>query len=147
MHEWCSIQWECNKLKNYTFSMHINRNENYSCWVHKYFEHVQNVCTDLLKPHAWEEHCSNRLPLSLSLLEWPGITRNDHLNKLELSIRPHLAVDSAQWDWGIKTMVTTNIIYCTSENVIILIYTIHTLVSWTKLNLVIKYPPENNISN
>ncbi len=31
------------------------------------------------------------------------MTRNDHSNKLELSIRPHSGVDLAQWDWGIST--------------------------------------------
>ncbi len=40
------------------------------------------------------------------------MTKNDHPNKLELSIRPHSGVDSAQWDWGIsikktKTMLIT----------------------------------------
>ncbi len=30
------------------------------------------------------------------------MTRNDHLNKLEWSIRPRSGVDSAQWDWGIR---------------------------------------------
>ncbi len=72
------------------------------CWVHKLYEHVHKIRTDLPKLHGWEEHCSNWLSLSLSLLEWPGMTRNDHPNKLELSIRPHSGVDSAQWDWGIK---------------------------------------------
>ncbi len=71
------------------------------CWIHKLFEQVQNFRTDLPKLHGWEEHCSNWLSLLLSLLEWPGMTRNDHPNKLELSIRPHSGVDSAQWDWGI----------------------------------------------
>ncbi len=55
--------------------MCITTNEKYSCWVHTIFEHVQN----------W-------LSLSLSLLEWPGMTRNDHPNKRESSIRPHSAV-------------------------------------------------------
>ncbi len=72
------------------------------CWVHKLLEHVQNFRTDLPKLHEREEHCSNWLSLSLSLLEWPGMTRNDHPNKLELSIHPHSEVDSAQWDWGIS---------------------------------------------
>ncbi len=70
-------------------------------WVYEIFEHVQNFRTYLPKLHGWEEHCLNWL--SLSLLEWPGLTRNDHPKKLELSvdIRPHSVVDSAQWDWGI----------------------------------------------
>ncbi len=34
------------------------------------------------------------------------MTRNDHPNKLELSIRPHSGVDSAQWDWGISTTLS-----------------------------------------
>ncbi len=71
-------------------------------WVHKLFEHVQNFRTDLLKLHGREEHRLNWLSLSFSLLEWPGMTRNDHSNKLELSIRPHSGVDSAQWDWGMS---------------------------------------------
>ncbi len=57
------------------FSICIRRNENYSCLVHDIFEHVQNFLTDMPKLHAWEEHCSNGL--SLSLPEWPGMTRND----------------------------------------------------------------------
>ncbi len=83
------------------FSMRISRNENYSRWVHEIFEHVQNFRTDLPKLHPWEEHCPNALSLSLSLPKWPGMTRNDHPYKLEWSIRPQSAVDSAQWDWGI----------------------------------------------
>ncbi len=110
MHEWHSIQWEmtrktasklCDKHDNYTFSMCISKNVNYSCWVHKLFEHVQKLRTGLQRLHAWEERCSNRLSLSLSLLEWPGMTRNDHSNQLELSIRPGSGVDSGQWDRGI----------------------------------------------
>ncbi len=65
------------------------------CWVHELFEHVQKIRTDLPKLHGWEEHCPNWLSLSLSLLEWPGMTRNYHLNKLELAIHPHSGVDSA----------------------------------------------------
>ncbi len=71
------------------------------CWVYELFEHVQNFGTNLPKLHGREEHCSNWLSLSLSFLEWPRMTRNDHSNKFELSIRPHSGVDSAQWDWGI----------------------------------------------
>ncbi len=29
------------------------------------------------------------------------MTRNDHSNQLELSIRPRPGVDLGQWDWGI----------------------------------------------
>ncbi len=80
------------------------------CWVRKLFEHVQNFRTDLPKLHGREEHCSNWLSLSLSLLEWPGMTRNDHPNKLELSIRLHSGVDSAQWDWGINSNSSSSLI-------------------------------------
>ncbi len=73
------------------------------CWVYELFEHAQNIRTNLLKLHGQEEHCSNWL----SLPEWPRMTRNDHSNKLELSIRPHSGVDSAQWDWGISTKHST----------------------------------------
>ncbi len=80
------------------------------CWVHKLFEHVQNFRTDLPKLHGPEERCSNLLSLSLSLLEWPRMTRNDHSNKFELSIRPHSGVDSAQWDWGIMTINSNSVL-------------------------------------
>ncbi len=86
--------------------MRVTTNEKYRAghfWVHKLFEHVQNFRTNLPKLHRREEHCSNWLSLSLSLLEWPRMTRNDHSNKLELSIRPHSEVDSAQWDLGIMS--------------------------------------------
>ncbi len=83
--------------------MCISKNVNYSCWVHKHFEHVQKRRTGLPRLHAPEERCSNRLSLSLSLLEWPGMTRNDHSNQLELSIHPRSWVDSGQWDWGINS--------------------------------------------
>ncbi len=36
------------------------------------------------------------------------MTRNDPLNKLEWSIRPHSGVDSAQWDWGIRLSHVAN---------------------------------------
>ncbi len=83
--------------------MHISRNENYSCWVHEIFEHVQNFHTDLLKLHTREEHCLNWLPLSLSLslLEWQGIIPRMNTNHVEWSICARSAVDSAQWDLGI----------------------------------------------
>ncbi len=81
--------------------MRISRNENYSCWVHKIFEHVQNFRTDLLKLHEREEHCSNWFSLSLSLPEWTRMTRNDPPNKLEWSNSARSAVHSAQWDLGI----------------------------------------------
>ncbi len=89
----------CDKDDNYTFSMRISRNENYWCWVHEMFENVQNICTDLPKLHVREGHCSNSL--SLSLLEWPGMTRNDHPNKLESSICARSAVYLAQCNLGI----------------------------------------------
>ncbi len=109
MYKWPSIQLEqpeyskndyntahklCDKDDNYTFSMCISRNENYSHWVHKFFEHVQNFHADLPKLHAREEQCSNWL--SLSLPEWTRMTRNDPPNKPERSIRDHSAVHSAQ---------------------------------------------------
>ncbi len=34
------------------------------------------------------------------------MTRNDHPNKLEWSIRPRSGVDSAQWEWGISIVVS-----------------------------------------
>ncbi len=76
--------------------MCISMNENYSHWVHKIFELVQNFRTGLPRLHAREELCSNWLSLSLSLLEWPGMTRNDHPYKLEWSIRPHSAVETGE---------------------------------------------------
>ncbi len=68
--------------------MHITRNEKYSHWEHESFEHVQNFRDSLLKLHWWEVHYSN----------WPKAEQ-------EWSIRPCLAVDSAQWDLGISTVV------------------------------------------
>ncbi len=82
--------------------MCISRNENYSRWVHEIFEHVQNFHTNLLKLHAWEEHCLNWLSLWLSLPEWPGMIPRTNTNHVEWSIRARPAVDSAQqWDLGI----------------------------------------------
>ncbi len=75
--------------------MRISRNENYSRWVHKSFEHVQNFHADLQKLHALEEHCLNRLSLSLSLPEWPGMIPRTNTNHVELSILGRSAVDSA----------------------------------------------------
>ncbi len=85
--------------------MRISRNENYLRWVHKFFEHVQNFLTDLLKLHVWEEHCSNWLLLSLSLSEWTRVTRNDPPNKLKWSIHARSVVDSAQWYLGITCCI------------------------------------------
>ncbi len=73
--------------------MPITTNENYSCWVHKMFEHVQNFHTGLPKLHAREEH----FELIVTVIVIARMTRNDHPNKLESSIRAH----SAQWDLGI----------------------------------------------
>ncbi len=37
----------CNKEDNYTFSMHITRNEKYSHWEQESIEHVQTFCAGL----------------------------------------------------------------------------------------------------
>ncbi len=58
------------------------------CWVHKRFEHVQNVRTDLPKLHWREEHFSNWL--SLSLLEWPGMITRTNSNCQFVLIREYI---------------------------------------------------------
>ncbi len=106
LHGWRSIQCESTGIQHLscatnTITTRLSKNVNYSCWVHKPFEHVQKLRTGLPKIHAREECCSNRLSLSLSLLEWPRITRNDLSNQLEWSIRARSGTYSGQWDWGI----------------------------------------------
>ncbi len=61
------------------------------CWVQMFFKHVQNFRTDLPKLHGREEHCLNWL--SLSLLEWPGMTRNGQ----EWSPKPTWIVNSSSF--------------------------------------------------
>ncbi len=96
LHEWLSIQYESTGIQHIscatnTITTRLSKNVNYSCWVHKPFEHVQKLRTGLPKLHAREERCLNGLSLSLSLPEWPGITRNNPLNKLEWSA-PHFSL-------------------------------------------------------
>ncbi len=57
---------------------------------------------NMKKLHAREEHCSNLLSLSLSFPESPGMILRMNTNHVEWSIRARLAVDSAQWDLGIR---------------------------------------------
>ncbi len=107
LHEWCSIQCGSTGIQHLscatnTITTRLSKNVNYSCWVHKLFEHVQKLRTGLPKLHTREERCSNRLSLSLSLLERPRMTKNDHSNQLKWSIRARSGTDSEQWDWGIK---------------------------------------------
>ncbi len=120
LHEWRSIQCESTGMQHLscatnTITTRLSKNVNYSCWVHKHFEHVQKLRTGLPKLHAREESCSNRLSLSLSLslslLEWPRMTMNDHSNQLEWSIRARSGTDSGQWDWGINVHILLDIQY------------------------------------
>ncbi len=115
-------EWQCDKHDNYMFSMRISKNVNYSCWVHKLFEHVQKLRTGL--PWlAWEERSSNRMSLSLSLLEWPGMTRND----LEWSLEPTWIVYSSSFGSRFGTVGLGHKLKISLHSIM--------LASWTSSNL------------
>ncbi len=85
--DWNTARKVCDKYNNYTFSMLISRNENYSHWVHKCFEHA---CW-----HAeitWMRGTLFKLIVNVIA----KMTRNDPPTEHEWSIRPRSAVDSAQ---------------------------------------------------
>ncbi len=71
----------CDKDDNYMFSMHISRNENYSCW-------------------PAEVTRMRRTLFELIVIVIARMTRNDTPTEHEWSIGPRSAVDSAQWDWA-----------------------------------------------
>ncbi len=94
MYEWCIIQLEqpeynkndqntasrlCDKEENYTFSMRIARNENYSSWEQERFEHVQNFRACLPKYHRWEVHYSNSQELARMTRNDPWSNKNGQL--------------------------------------------------------------------
>ncbi len=63
---------------------------------------------------AWEEHCLNRL--SLSLPEWPGMfPRMNMKNHVEWSIRARSAVDSAKLDLDIRRTPSTWLRLCSAS--------------------------------
>ncbi len=81
--------------------MRITTNERYSCWA---LLGIRNFWTcSKLSYRPAKATCMRRtlFELIVIVIVIARMTRNDHPNKLELSIRPHSAVDSAQWDWSI----------------------------------------------